>query len=319
MAERASEDLSWADADDPFNFLVAILEIKKAVDSGDRYSYESNLPIALDATNSGTQILAGLSLDEDAGKHCNLTDDEERGDLYLYIADSLSAFKSHDYWSKHGDSKRKLCKRSVMTYNYSCGAKTMGEHIWNDFRTEREFQGMTKRDCNELGNQIHQACRKMMPGPTKLMDSFIELGLKGYYDGDQYTLDFANGFRLHQNYTHDRSAQVSCRFNGEKINFRLIVEKGVKMDYRKIKNAIAPNIVHGIDAQLVSKMIRNTDYTVSTIHDSFSTHASDAGYLWEDTRAQFIRVLQEVNIPGIEIDKGDLDLNLIQDNPFCFS
>lgn len=76
----------WAEADDPFCFLAAILEIKAAIDSGNRYTFESGIMVAFDATCSGLQVLASLIRDAFAGSLCNLIPSNVVGDYYNTIA-----------------------------------------------------------------------------------------------------------------------------------------------------------------------------------------------------------------------------------------
>ena len=83
-------DKRWQDADDPFNFLSAIMEIKKAHEwENGPYEYPSGLPVAWDATCSGLQVLSALSRDAKSGALCNLTNTDERGDYYKMIAEHV--------------------------------------------------------------------------------------------------------------------------------------------------------------------------------------------------------------------------------------
>ena len=83
---------SWQQADDPFNFAAAVLEIHKAIESGDKYEFSSGLMVALDATCSGLQILSALSKDRKGAELSNLTnntvkDKNVKGDYYKMVAD----------------------------------------------------------------------------------------------------------------------------------------------------------------------------------------------------------------------------------------
>ena len=77
----------WQTADNPYAFYVIISEIRNALAEDDKLDYQCNVPYYIDASNSGTQILAALSLDEISGRLSNLTADDKRGDAYLHIAD----------------------------------------------------------------------------------------------------------------------------------------------------------------------------------------------------------------------------------------
>ena len=88
-AEDPVKYKDWQKVDDPFNFLAALIEVKAAIDSGDRYSYRTGLMIAWDATCSGLQVLTALSRDRKSALECNLTDTDIRGDYYTMIADKV--------------------------------------------------------------------------------------------------------------------------------------------------------------------------------------------------------------------------------------
>ena len=73
----------WSQADDPFQFLATCREIylaKTAWANGE--TYESGLPIAVDASQSGVQHLALSLLDKDNCVRVNLSDTKQRHDIY---------------------------------------------------------------------------------------------------------------------------------------------------------------------------------------------------------------------------------------------
>lgn len=89
IAANPIDNKRWQEASDPYGFLATIMELHKAVKSGDKFSFSSGLICSWDATCSGLQVLAALTRDEKAGKLCNLTNSGERGDYYQHIADAI--------------------------------------------------------------------------------------------------------------------------------------------------------------------------------------------------------------------------------------
>ena len=81
----------WQSADNPFGFLSLIMEIEKALREEDKYLYVSAIPIFIDASNSGTQILSALGRDTVGGALSNLIESDVRGDVYQFIADKVWA------------------------------------------------------------------------------------------------------------------------------------------------------------------------------------------------------------------------------------
>ncbi len=88
IASNPVEDKRWQTADDPTNFLAAILEIKDALDSGNVEEFESNLMVGWDCSISGLQILSAIARDRVGAAQCNLLDTKERSDFYIFVADA---------------------------------------------------------------------------------------------------------------------------------------------------------------------------------------------------------------------------------------
>ena len=349
----------WTEADDHFGFLASILEIKAALDSGDKYSYVSNLITAWDATCSGLQILSALTLDENGGKMSNLTDCKDVGDYYGSIRDEVfgmydslddegvrSDFKalvdtmedladsikelegsedkdalkqakdlyrvfmrdnyeqmiklSHIYWIQEeirGEG-RGICKRPGMTFFYSCGAKTMAAALFKDHITKFKFRNLKRNYCTRLAKDIYDACIRLMPKPYELMMKFIELGVAEFKKGNDFEMTLPNGFIVKHYYRDSEVQSEKVMHKGKRMRLRVYVGKNNKLDYTKIYNAIAPNIVHALDGQLVANIHNNKyfedieDYPKVTIHDSFGCLAADADQLNDQLRHTFVKMFE---------------------------
>ena len=313
-----------AKADDPYSFLAGLLELKRYYSTDNVADFVSGLPVAQDMTCSGLQILSMLSLDEVSASLCNLLPDTARGDYYLYIADNIDLFKKSTYWFKHKEDRRKLVKRSAMTYFYSCGAKTMGEHIWNDFRYKAGYEALTRELANELGAAIYAACRELMPGPTKLMDRFIQIGLEAAKDGKQLSLKMPSGFEFDQTCWNHQTRKIKVTIDGKRIECRVIVQKDatIKLRGRKsVKSSSSPNIVHGYDASLLSLIITANSYSKAVVHDSFAAAPGDSQQLFRDTRQTAIDIFSQDQLDNIginDIERGKLIIfGLAHNEYFC--
>ena len=92
--EVASDPMSpenlkyWQGADEPFLFLATIMEIHAAIRSGDPLTYQSGLPIHMDATNSGGQVLVAMMKDNKGARAANVIADKIRGDLYNEVGEA---------------------------------------------------------------------------------------------------------------------------------------------------------------------------------------------------------------------------------------
>ena len=406
----------WQKADDPFNFLAAIIEAKKAIDSGDKYSYETGLMGALDATNSGCQVLSLLSRDKKSGKECNLVNTKVRGDYYKMIADKVweecvytdeefekyhdtlakftegidesnkkikqaktkdaktEAFKERKeftennretvdmlarvFWGRPeiAATARTLSKRPCMTYLYSCQARTMSKALYKDHRSNKLYAGMKPFLCYWLCVRIYNACRSEMPKATEMMDLMIAVGITDYWKKQDFSLKLpVTNFLLTQKYRENIIERIKVQYKKREIKLSVVVGRGLRLDYRKIVNANSPNWVHGLDGEIVSRLFLDTDYEITSIHDSFSTHICNMGRLYKDTRTALhstfprnlifdqlkqkgfdlreqeeIRQLME-NEAALEDGRtprkiklwdgilGDLDSDDLFDNEYCFS
>lgn len=86
-AESPKVNQGWMDADKPWQFLAACLELRKALEHGDPTDYESSLECFIDGSNNGSQHLTALVRDETTAPHVNLVPLELPGDLYRFVAD----------------------------------------------------------------------------------------------------------------------------------------------------------------------------------------------------------------------------------------
>jgi DNA-directed RNA polymerase len=108
-AESPKVNQGWMQADKPWQFLSACMELKKLrewqdahvhqlrevdpTDSDDwdllLYNYESHLECYIDGSNNGSQHLSALTRDEVTAPHVNLVPSPLPGDLYKYVADHV--------------------------------------------------------------------------------------------------------------------------------------------------------------------------------------------------------------------------------------
>lgn len=96
-AESPKVNQGWMQADKPWQFLAACVELKKLRDwqkanrvfkqTYDEFAYESHLECYIDGSNNGSQHLSALTKDEVTAPHVNLVPLALPGDLYKYVAD----------------------------------------------------------------------------------------------------------------------------------------------------------------------------------------------------------------------------------------
>jgi DNA-directed RNA polymerase len=96
-AQNPKANQGWMQADKPWQFIAACLELKKlrewqyTTGDFDNYSYESSLEAYIDGSNNGSQHLSALTKDEITAPHVNLVPSKYPGDLYKYVSDHVWA------------------------------------------------------------------------------------------------------------------------------------------------------------------------------------------------------------------------------------
>lgn len=115
----------WLNAEDPWQFLAACVELKNALESPDPNKYISHLPIHQDGTCNGLQHYAALGGDSWGAKQVNLEPGDRPADVYSAVANLVKESIATDKENGnpyaeilHGRITRKIVKQTVMTNVY---------------------------------------------------------------------------------------------------------------------------------------------------------------------------------------------------------
>ncbi|KAK0119735.1 DNA-directed RNA polymerase [Cadophora gregata] len=127
--ETATNPLSgsrwWLNAEDPWQFLAACMELRNALESADPKKFVSDLPVHQDGTCNGLQHYAALGGDLWGARQVNLEPGDRPADVYSAVADLVKASIAED--AANGNEKglllqdkisRKVVKQTVMTNVY---------------------------------------------------------------------------------------------------------------------------------------------------------------------------------------------------------
>ena len=283
-----------------FVFLATLLEIKAAIDSGDEYSFVSNIVLHTDASNSGLQFLSALAKDEEAAKYCNLVPSFERRDYYLEVGRKIwkEEAGSHPFWGKEKFNNdnviRDLCKRSCMVIWYSCGPARMAEIIMEDHGDEELFQGITPEDCRWLADRISTTSKSLFDGPSELMKIFVSACTEAAKRREDFswTVPYSKTKIAHHYRHRDGSVMTLHLPSGEEVSVAYHYEFNDYVDVKEAIKGAAANVVHSCDAALVSKVLNEViGFDVITIHDSFGCIPSRATELGREIRRCFEELL----------------------------
>jgi len=277
VAKNPYTEKWWKNADSPFQFLAACLELTAAWKAG--HEFQTSLPICIDASCSGIQHFAMMMRDEDAGRHVNLMPSGKVEDIYyggkdIYqhaaetIEEQLSSVADEDakasWWLNRGID-RKLVKPPVMSFGYSVSIDGMTRQI-----EKAEPAG----DGFYLARHCMEACKKILPGPTAAMEFICGLAEEACDRGVALELTMPSGFPWTSAYYKSNIVRVELYSRNERA--RIKVGDGFTSEIRrgKSKNAAAPNFVHAWDAvHLVFSALALAEAGITnvvSVHDCFA-------------------------------------------------
>ena len=143
-------------------FLAACDEYYHCVIECDRS--HTSLPVAVDATCSGLQILAGLAKDASSARLCNVLPSERPQDAYKVVAVEAEP-NCPAVIRPHMD--RKTTKRTVMTVPYN--AKPFSNRGYIREALKEKGVEVEKDDLTATVKAVRNAMEVVVPGPMAVM------------------------------------------------------------------------------------------------------------------------------------------------------
>lgn len=337
----------WRHTDAPFSFVAGCMELAAAwtaIGAGERFL--THLPTSWDASCNGLQHLALMCRNEVTGALVNLTVTERPQDVYTKILDGVADRLRSDlpnprarFWlgELDGKSGRKLIKRPAMTFAYSATVTGMRDQVRDAFRELNPDRRLPRFNARRgaayyLAQIILDACKEALPREYAVMQfmrrcASVRLRHKKQLGGAAY-LEWTSpsGFPFANLYYPPAVKVLSLRLKGYRFKLRVRVASGhlPELDGEKMRNAIAPNITHAMDAAYLALAIlaavRSGIVDFGVVHDSFACLAPDAQRFHTILREEFANIysahdvlgrLRAAALDGIAHTKRDLkDLEL---------
>lgn len=281
------------EAEEPAQFYASVLGYEKAIKR-----IPSGIPISLDATASGSQILCALAGDIEGGKLCNIIDTGNRLDLYTEIY----AYMRDEYALPEGIS-RNLVKKAIMTALYASVAvprKVFGKKYLQQFymTMNTKMSGAWKLNMLML----------------KLWDSEVE--------GYEWTLpdNFTASFKVMTDVVEKFSV------NGKEYQ-SVYKEQGTAESGR----ALSANVVHSIDSYMVREItaramtpkyiikrvvnLLNGKKVKETIKEEDTVVVDSINKQWARTGILSARCLEHLNSENLHLIDRKALINLINTLP----
>jgi DNA-directed RNA polymerase len=276
----------WEAADEPWQFLAACDEYYHCVIAADRQF--TGLPIAVDATCSGLQILAGLARDASTSRLVNVLPSDRPQDAYKVVAETATP---HSPESIRPHMDRKVVKRVVMTVPYNAKPYSNRGYI-RDALSEKGVE-ISKEDLTATVKAVRSAMNVVVPGPMAVM-KWIEQEVAEAIRAGREFLEWTtpSGFVVHQKLNKKQVERIELQLMG---NCRMQVANGDtdQVDLAHHKNATAPNLIHSLDASLLHLSTLRFDAPIALIHDSVLCRATDMCVLSTLVRETYMHLFAE--------------------------
>lgn len=342
--------MEWVKADEPWKFLAGCIDWHGLMTTGKEY--ESQLPVALDATTQGLQIYSMLLLDESSAYETNVLPRDRPGDVYQSVCDrTIQKLKESDnpyapVWLDFGIT-RATTKRQSMTLCYgstffSCRTYT-AEWFYNELRDKSRknpFDGATYKPCNFLAELIWESIGEVVGSARIGMDWLRDVATICLDNDVPIRWVTPLGFPVLMDYRKKNKNVVKTVVNGV-IRQHRVLEDNEDRDRRKSVNSLPPNMIHSLDGLggLLGKTINlgldNGIEDFLVVHDSDATHAQNIGTLSGCIREATISTfetpifenfrdsIQHAMPSGVELPavppKGNLRLAQVRDSEYYFS
>ena len=316
----------WWEADEPWCFLAACLEwyniyvLKTKTTSG--------LPIGIDATQSGIQHLSALTLDGDSAALVNVTPTSTPADGYLSVAE-----KAKDYLDKrfHPWMNRKVTKRVVMCCPYGVTLSSSRGYI-----REALIEDGHREDIREAGVLttitkaiFNQAVPAVFAGPVRVMAWLQQSASEIMRNHETIEWVSPSGFRVVQDLRETNTIEVKTRLMGSTRMKLQIADGYLGPDTGHHRTALAPNVVHSMDAALLHLTFAYWDRPFTCIHDCVLGRSCDINAMGKEIRLHFAEmykapVLEDwASQVGVEIPddliKNTLDMEEVNKSKYFFS
>lgn len=339
--------LSWMEADDPFQFLAWCLEWGQLKTTG---RLHSQLPVNLDASNNGLQILSMLMRDEYGAKATNVLASDSPQDIYRVVSDlviqKLQA-DDHPYaarWLSFGIN-RKLAKRPTMVWPYGGTFYSCRDYVdeWyqDTLRKTRCYNPFSEDErykvTGYLSKHTWAAINEVLDKPKDCMEWLQACAKRCAEQGNPVSWVTPSGFPVNQAYYKTTSQNVRTSISGQATYVKWYSDTD-EISVRRAKQGISPNYVHSLDASCLTKTViacnKEDLWDFAMIHDSYGTHATGCTKLARILREQYLSVfsvdqlavlkhqLEEANpnttFPDIP-EYGNADISDVLNSKYFFS
>jgi len=280
----------WWDCESPIEFMQWCFEFNEW--SRDRISFKTRLPVKLDHTASGLQIISLLRNDKELQRLTNLTGADIPVDIYQELLDSIRAkiINTREpelitWLSLNLD--RKLIKSLTVMYMYGGTPHGMQKTVveWYVQKSDDIFGREIYIQIGKLLNLYHEALDELSESPRLFMNDCRQLVKKD----EVLSWESPSGFPVINEYAGQKISRIRTTVNGERVSFHLNKPTG-QLSYRQARSAVAANKVHSYDAAILHHVLNNFKEPINALHDCYGVLPSDVEYLQQNLKEALTKI-----------------------------
>ncbi len=301
----------WQDVGEPWCFLAAAMEYYHCVINPTKQT--SGLPIGVDATCSGLQHLASMTRDAVAAKQVNVITGvkDKPSDGYLAVA-KQALTHLQDMPEVHPFMTRKVTKRTVMTTPYGVSRDKARDYI----RESLKDAGFDLSVPGRLGPITDAIYRKAMPevfeGPVKVMNWLQKQARELLAKQETIEWTTPSGFRVVQDIRKSKAKKIDTMLMGSVVHCT-VGDGWAGPDFDSHKGAIAPNLVHSLDASLLHLMFLEWDKPFTVIHDCILGRACDMDEMMAGIRLHHAEIYKGKPLEDWAMQQGLTEADIVDE------
>ena len=343
----------WGSVSKPFQFLAWVLEFKDYERYGQHHL--SRIPIAMDGSCNGLQLISLLLKDENMGRSTNCTPQDVPADLYQEVADEVKRRLQENPDNtnlkilKLRNIDRSLMKKAVMTVPYGATYFTIYNMFLSLFVDEHAKAFAYNAELGQghrtmashsarLARVTWDTIKDIIPNAIKF-NKWLRQTIKPLItDNQEISWVSPIGIRVYQEYKTEISSRITTAIGTKIRRNTRYKEETDTLSVGRNNYGIMPNYIHSLDA---SVMLMTTNHmkelgvdNLSMVHDSFATHALDAPKLAKGLRKIVTEIFSEnlLNLfdmdtlgcyPNLKesrtrLERGALDINQLTKSLYFF-
>ena len=293
----------WDTAKDAWQFLQLCCEWNAVVIEGTKELWQ--VPVAIDSTASGLQLLSAMRRDEQGMNYSNLLKsdkDDKPCDAYEAVLKLSREKVMNDPKWQHVTAylqDRKVGKPALMLSVYGGSQQTIRNKIKEHFKS-KDVE-LTKEDLSKVTSLVIQSSKDLFPAAFEALTWLKKLGtIVAERDKRiQWNTPTNDLIDLTENvpYIVSVSSEIMGRIN-------VCLGDTIEPDTNAMVKAFAPGLVHSYDASLVKAAFHNWTKPIALVHDSVSVLPSDMNTAVSKIKMAFKRICTGDVLKELAIDMG---------------